>query len=102
MLVVVTPTGSGWIDPAAMDAVEYLHRGDVASVAVSSTPICQSPLSLLVEPEYGSEAAKALFAGGLWILDDASARSRPKLYLHGLSLGAMNSEKSAELFEMIG
>jgi uncharacterized membrane protein len=27
---------------------------------------------------------------------------RPKLYLHGLSLGALNSEKSAELFETIG
>jgi uncharacterized membrane protein len=28
--------------------------------------------------------------------------TRPKLYLHGLSLGALNSEKSAELFEIIG
>jgi uncharacterized membrane protein len=27
---------------------------------------------------------------------------RPRLYLHGLSLGAMNSAGSAELFEMIG
>jgi len=27
--------------------------------------------------------------------------SRPKLYLHGLSLGAFNSERSAQLFEMI-
>jgi uncharacterized membrane protein len=28
--------------------------------------------------------------------------SRPRLYLHGLSLGAMNSERSVELFELIG
>src|SRR5690606_40720368 len=27
---------------------------------------------------------------------------RPRLYLHGLSLGAMNSQRSAQLFEMIG
>ena len=33
VLIVVTPTGTGWIDPAAMDSVEYLHSGDVASVA---------------------------------------------------------------------
>ena len=34
VLVVVVPTGTGWMDPAAMDTLDYLHRGDVASVAV--------------------------------------------------------------------
>ncbi|WP_092226832.1 alpha/beta-hydrolase family protein [Bradyrhizobium sp. Gha] len=101
ILIVVTPTGTGWIDPAAMDSVEYLHHGDVASVAVQYSYL-NSPLSLLFQPEYGAEAARALFAEiyGYWTT--LPRERRPKLYLHGLSLGALNSEKSAELFETIG
>jgi uncharacterized membrane protein len=100
-LIIVTPTGTGWIDPAAMDSVEYLHDGDVASVAMQYSYL-NSPLSLMFQPEYGQEAARALFVEiyGYWTTLPRNAR--PKLYLHGLSLGAMNSERSAELFEMIG
>ena len=32
LLVVATPTGTGWMDPAAMDTLEYLHDGDTAIV----------------------------------------------------------------------
>lgn len=101
LLIVTTPTGTGWIDPAAMDTVEYLHHGDVASVAMQYSYL-NSPLSLLFQPEYGAEAARALFVEiyGYWTT--LPKDKRPKLYLHGLSLGALNSEKSAELFEMIG
>jgi uncharacterized membrane protein len=100
-LIIVTPTGTGWIDPSAMDSVEYLHDGDIASVAMQYSYL-NSPLSLMFQPEYGDEAARALFAEiyGYWTTLPRDAR--PKLYLHGLSLGAMNSERSAELFEMIG
>ncbi|QOZ73405.1 hypothetical protein WN72_16965 [Bradyrhizobium arachidis] len=101
VLVVITPTGTGWIDPSAMDTVEYLHHGNVASVAMQYSYL-NSPLSLLFQPEYGAEAARALFAEiyGYWTT--LPTDKRPKLYLHGLSLGALNSEKSAELFETIG
>jgi uncharacterized membrane protein len=100
-LIVITPTGTGWIDPAAMDSVEYLLDGDVASIAVQYSYL-NSPLSLLFQPEYGAEAARVLFAEiyGYWTTLPRDAR--PKLYLHGLSLGAKNSEQSAELFETIG
>lgn len=101
ILIVITPTGTGWIDPSAMDTVEYLHHGDVASVAMQYSYL-NSPLSLLFQPEYGAEAARALFAEiyGYWTT--LPKDRRPRLYLHGLSLGALNSEKSAELFETIG
>ncbi|WP_354032181.1 alpha/beta-hydrolase family protein [Bradyrhizobium sp. S3.2.6] len=101
ILIVITPTGTGWIDPSAMDTVEYLHHGDVASVAMQYSYL-NSPLSLLFQPEYGADAARALFAEiyGYWTT--LPKEKRPKLYLHGLSLGALNSEKSAELFETIG
>ena len=100
-LIVITPTGTGWVDPAAMDSVEYLHDGDVASVAMQYSYL-SSPLSLLVHPEYGAEAARALFAQVYDHWRSLPKDRRPKLYLHGLSLGAMNSQRSAELFEILG
>ncbi|MNX31648.1 hypothetical protein D3C86_618410 [compost metagenome] len=101
VLVVVTPTGTGWIDPAAMDSLEYLQHGDVASVAMQYSYL-SSPLSLLAQPEYGAEAARALFLAVYEYWTALPKDKRPRLYLHGLSLGAMNSAGSAELFEMIG
>lgn len=100
ILIIVIPTGTGMVDPAALDTVEYLHRGDVASVAVQYSYLA-SWLSLLVEPDYGGETAIALFRAvyGHWTA--LPRDSRPKLYLHGLSLGAMNSELSADLYDVI-
>jgi uncharacterized membrane protein len=43
VLLLATPTGTGWVDPAAQDTVEYLHRGDIASVAVQYSYL-NSPL----------------------------------------------------------
>jgi uncharacterized membrane protein len=101
ILVVVTPTGTGWVDPSAITPLEYLHNGDVASVAAQYSYL-SSPLSLLVQPEYGQESARALFREVYAYWTALPKAKRPRLYLHGLSLGAMNSEKSLELFETIG
>ncbi len=101
VLVLVTPTGTGWIDPSAITTLEYLHRGDVASVAVQYSYL-PSWLSLLAEPEYGQASARAVFSEiyGYW--RDLPAHSRPRLYLHGLSLGALNSARAADLYDVIG
>lgn len=99
-LVVITPTGTGWVDPAAIDSAEYLHDGNIASVAVQYSYL-SSPLTLLVQPGYGAETARALFLQIYRYWTSLPKNARPKLYLHGLSLGAMNSERSAELFEML-
>ncbi|RJG46029.1 alpha/beta-hydrolase family protein [Mesorhizobium sp. DCY119] len=101
VLVVITPTGTGWIDPAAMDTVEYLHGGDIASVAIQYSYLA-SWLSLLVEPSYGSEASRALFSEVYGYWTTLPKDKRPKLYLYGLSLGTKNSEQSSELFEVLG
>jgi uncharacterized membrane protein len=102
VLIVVTPTGTGWVDPAAMDSVEYLHDGDVASVAVQYSYLPSWLLSLLVEPDYGIDTARALFKEiyGYWITLPKS--HRPKLYMYGLSLGAANSQQSTDLIEVLG
>ncbi|MCD1263413.1 hypothetical protein B5M44_03700 [Shinella sumterensis] len=100
-LLVVMPTGTGWIDPEALDTVEYLHHGDIASVAIQYSYLA-SWLSLIAEPDYGAEAARALFRAVYNHWTTLPKGSRPKLYLYGLSLGALSSEQSAELFEVIG
>lgn len=101
ILIVVVPTGTGMIDPGALDTVEYLHRGDIASVAMQYSYLA-SWLSLLVEPDYGAEAGHALFREVYAYWSSLPRDSRPKLYLHGLSLGAMNSELSANLYDVVG
>ncbi|MEX2047968.1 MAG: alpha/beta-hydrolase family protein [Gemmatimonadota bacterium] len=100
VLIVVTPTGTGWVDPAAMGPVEYLHRGDVASIAVQYSYL-PSWLSLMVEPEYGLDTAAALFASIYSHWRMLPRDSRPALYLHGLSLGALNSQEAADLYDVI-
>lgn len=101
VLIVITPPGTGWIDRAAIDTVEYLHRGDIASVAVQYSYL-PSWLSLLVRPDYGVETAKALFAEVYEYWTKLPKDERPRLYLHGLSLGAMNSDLSTDFLDVIG
>ncbi|HEY2533525.1 MAG TPA: alpha/beta-hydrolase family protein [Xanthobacteraceae bacterium] len=101
VLIVATPTGTGWLDPAAIDSVEYLHDGAVASVALQYSYLA-SWLYLLVDPGYGADVARSLFKEiyGYWIT--LPKDRRPRLYLHGISLGAANSEQSTDLIELIG
>lgn len=99
-LLVITPTGTGWVDPAAIDSAEFLLHGDVASVAVQYSYL-SSPLSLLVEPTYGEESARLLFEEVYGYWRTLPATSRPRLYVQGLSLGALNSARSVNLFDMV-
>lgn len=101
MLVVIVPTGTGWIDPAAMDTLEYLQHGDVASVAVQYSYLT-SWMSLLFEPHQGEETAIDLFDAVYGYWSKLPRDTRPKLYLHGLSLGALNSQISLDIYNVIG
>ncbi|KRA56096.1 hypothetical protein ASD80_01765 [Devosia sp. Root635] len=101
VLVLVMPVGTGWVDRAAIDTLEYLHGGDVATVAVQYSYLT-SWLSLLVEPDYGSETAQALFQTVYEHWTQLPKTQRPRLYLHGLSLGALASQASAPLYDVLG
>lgn len=100
-LVIVTPTGTGWVDPESQSALEYVLRGDVASVAVQYSYL-SSWIALLADADYGVETSRAVFAEiyGHW--HRLPRDRRPKLYLHGLSLGALNSDSSHDLHQVIG
>ncbi len=101
VLVVATPTGTGWIDEAAADSLEYLHRGDTAIVAQQYSYLT-SYVSLFVEPGYSAATARALLKAVYGHWTKLPKANRPKLYLYGLSLGAYGSEQSADLYFMLG
>lgn len=98
VLVVAATTGSGWVEPQAVDAVEYLHSGNTATVALqfAYTP---SFVTALTAPELPAETFSMLFTAvrAKWLtLPEAN---RPQLLVYGLSLGAqavMNSFASLD------
>lgn len=100
VLLLVTPTGTGWVDPSAQDTVEYLHRGDIATVAAQYSYL-NSPLALLTEGAYGAEMARALFAEVYGHWRTLARDSRPRLFLSGLSLGSLNSDLSFDFYDII-
>lgn len=100
VLVLIMPVGTGWVDPPAIDTLEILHGGDVASVALQYSYLT-SWLSLVVEPDVGTSAAQALFSTVYRYWTDLPKETRPKLYLHGLSLGAYASQASGTLYEIL-
>jgi uncharacterized membrane protein len=100
-LVIATPTGTGWIDPESQSALEYVLRGDVATVAVQYSYLA-SWLALLADPAYGVETARAVFAAIYEHWRNLPRDARPRFYLHGLSLGAFNSDLSHDLHQVIG
>ncbi len=97
VLVVATPTGTGWLDPGAVDTLEYLHHGDTAIVSIQYSYL-PSWITILVDPQRSQEAARALFDEVYSYWRSLPRDGRPKLYLHGLSLGSLGSEASADLF----
>lgn len=99
-LVVAMPTGTGWMDPAAIEPLEHLNHGDVATVALQYSYL-QSWISLLVQPEQAAEAGRALFGAVHRRWQQLPEETRPRLYLYGLSLGAHSSQQSLRLHEML-
>ncbi|MEQ9258632.1 MAG: alpha/beta-hydrolase family protein [Roseovarius sp.] len=100
VLIVASPTGTGWMDPGAHDPVEYMHGGDIATVGAQYSYL-QSPLALILETRTGLEQATALQEAvhGYW--KTLPPESRPRLYVHGLSLGAWSSMHATNLFRLL-
>jgi uncharacterized membrane protein len=101
VLIVATPTGTGWLDPSGVDSLEYLHAGDVATVATQYSYLA-SWMSLFFEPGYGQTSARALFTTVYNYWTELPRDERPRLYIFGLSLGALSSERATHLYEVLG
>lgn len=100
VLIVTSPTGTGWMDPGSHDPVEYMHGGDIATVG-SQYSFLQSPLALIFETETGLDQATATLATVHEYWKTLPPDSRPRLYAHGLSLGAWSSMYATNLFRLV-
>jgi uncharacterized membrane protein len=99
VLIVATPTGTGWLDPGAVDTVEYLFAGDTAIVTVQYSYL-PSWLTILVDPARSRDSATQLFDVVYNHWKTLPRDRRPRLYVHGLSLGALGSASSADLYTL--
>jgi uncharacterized membrane protein len=90
-LLVVTTTGSGWVDPALVDTFEYLTGGDSATVAMQYSYL-PSWISYLVDQSKAREAGRALFDAVYGAWSQLPPDRRPKLLVAGESLGSFGGE----------
>ncbi len=90
MLMLCSPTGSGYVNYVAIACAQYMTRGDVASVTLqySKRP---SPLSL-GKIEDAREQNRLLWLRIFEKLREMAPEDRPKVCLFGESLGAWTSQ----------
>ena len=90
-LLVVTTTGSGWVDPALADSFEYLSGGDSAIVAIQYSYL-PSWVSYLVDQSKAREAGRDLFDAVYGDWSKLPSGERPRLFVAGESLGSFGGE----------
>jgi uncharacterized membrane protein len=91
VLAVVTTTGTGWVDPNAASALEYLHAGDTAMAGLQYSYL-PSWISFLVDRDEAAEAGTALYREVHRRWSQLPAGSRPRLIVFGESLGSFGAE----------
>lgn len=91
ILVVATTTGSGWLEPQTVDAIEFLHSGDTA-IAAMQYAYTPSWVSFVFDPDAPVEAARVLFEAIETRWEQVPEDERPELLTYGLSLGAHGSQ----------
>lgn len=91
VVAVATTTGTGWINEAEADALEYMYNGDTAIVSMQYS-FLPSWLSFLVDKENARQAGQALFEAVDELIREMPEAQRPKLVVFGESLGSFGGE----------
>ncbi len=99
VICLASPTGSGYVNYVAVESLEYLTRGDCATVALQYS-LRPSFLSLDRVP-VGRDQNRALFHALSWRLRAIPEEQRPRLVGFGESLGAQTLQ-DAFLYEGAG
>jgi len=86
-----SPTGSGYVNYVATETLEYLTRGDCASVCIQYS-VLPSALSL-TKVGYATDQTRLLVNGIVERLMAIPPEKRPKFCLFGESLGSQVSEE---------
>jgi uncharacterized membrane protein len=88
-LLLMSPTGTGWVDQAMIDAAEILTRGDIATACIQYG---RGPSFLEVQKVH---LGRSQFRGLLWgvkmRLQSIPPEQRPTILVFGESLGAWSS-----------
>jgi uncharacterized membrane protein len=90
-LLVVTTTGTGWVEPSSVGSFEVLTGGDSAIVSMQYSYL-PSWLSFLVDQDRAREAGRVLYDAVYERWAAMPADDRPKLYVFGESLGSFGGE----------
>lgn len=90
-LLVVTTTGSGWVEPSSTASFEFLTGGDSAIVSMQYSYL-PSWLSYVVDQNRAREAGRQLFDEVYGRISELDPEDRPKLYVFGESLGSFGGE----------
>lgn len=90
-VVLAVPTGSGWVDPSAVEGFERRFGGDVATVSLQSS-YAPSWAALMFAREESDRTAQTLFDAVADRLAALPSAERPNVYLHGESLGALSGQ----------
>jgi uncharacterized membrane protein len=90
-VAVATTTGTGWINEAEAESVEYMFNGDSAIVSMQYS-FLPSWLSFLVDKENARQAGQALFEAVSARVRALPEGQRPKLVVFGESLGSFGGE----------
>ncbi|MBC3186870.1 alpha/beta-hydrolase family protein [Corynebacterium sp. zg-331] len=92
-LLLVLPTGTGWVNLRAAQAFELLHDGDTA-VASAQYSYLPSAFHFFAGGEAVQEAGRELITPVVDWWNGLPAENRPKLYLYGESLGSTAVESA--------
>ncbi|WP_062202336.1 alpha/beta-hydrolase family protein [Demequina salsinemoris] len=93
VLLIAGTTGSGWIDPAALDGFEYLHAGNTAVVAMQYGAT-GSPVSAIFTPDKSQDGTTALVDAVTAWWSTLPEDDRPQLVVYGLSLGSFGIQSA--------
>jgi uncharacterized membrane protein len=91
VIAVATTTGTGWINAAEADSLEYMYNGDTAIVSMQYS-FLPSWLSFLVDKENARQAGQALFEAVDERVRALPEAQRPKIVVFGESLGSFGGE----------
>ena len=91
VIAVATTTGTGWINAAEADSLEYMFNGDTAIVSMQYS-FLPSWLSFLVDKENARQAGQALFEAVDEMVRALPEAKRPRIVVFGESLGSFGGE----------
>ena len=93
VVAVFIPTGTGWVDGAVTNSLEYMYAGDTALVSMQYSYL-PSWMSFLTDRTRVTDASSALITAVQDRWAAMPAGERPKLLIFGESLGSLGTEKT--------